>query len=363
MSRVSDKDFIGSAKNAAALTEEEKEAIRNLEKTAVESSINTKQQTQQNASKNLYNQIYGTQATALDTIRRSNAEAIATGASKGVQAANELSSILDMQNTSAEEATRLADEDYALADEYETSLLEASRLAEQNISAKESANLTDITAGLATKYQADTEYALTPSPGLINDYLAEGNEAAAKSVYFQLNPDKTDDDWDLYRSKIRATQAENNPAAPAEEKAKTQAEAKEVQEEADNADHTFSHLKNPSGLNRGGDIFTMVSKSGKEYKLTTEMEVYNTSTPMLSAETRAKVAAADTGQLFLLNNRLMVKDSGGNLRTVTGPGYNAAYDSMKHTTKYNLGDETATIESYKKKVLDDFKRNFFGSKS
>ena len=36
MSRVSDKDFIGSAKNAAALTEEEKEAIRNLEQAAVE---------------------------------------------------------------------------------------------------------------------------------------------------------------------------------------------------------------------------------------------------------------------------------------------------------------------------------------
>ena len=49
-----------------------------------------------------------TQATALDTLRKAQADAVATGASKGMSAANELSSILNLQNTAATEANTLA---------------------------------------------------------------------------------------------------------------------------------------------------------------------------------------------------------------------------------------------------------------
>jgi hypothetical protein len=47
------------------------------------------------------------QATLQDTIRRSQAQAVATGASKGMQAANELSSMLGLQEEAAAGATEL----------------------------------------------------------------------------------------------------------------------------------------------------------------------------------------------------------------------------------------------------------------
>ena len=55
-----------------------------------------------------YNQMNNTQATALDTLRQSQAAAVATGASKGMSAANELSAILNLQNTASVEANTLA---------------------------------------------------------------------------------------------------------------------------------------------------------------------------------------------------------------------------------------------------------------
>ena len=47
------------------------------------------------------------QASLSDTIRRSQAQAVATGASKGMQAANELSSMLGLQQTAAEQASAM----------------------------------------------------------------------------------------------------------------------------------------------------------------------------------------------------------------------------------------------------------------
>lgn len=47
------------------------------------------------------------QATLSDTIRRSQAQAVATGASRGMQAANELSSMLGLQQAAAQEASAM----------------------------------------------------------------------------------------------------------------------------------------------------------------------------------------------------------------------------------------------------------------
>ena len=76
----------------------------------------------------------GTQATALDTIRKNNASAIATGASKGMQAANELSAVLGLQDTSVEESTALAQQRLDLADAY------AAEYAKNAVTAQETAN-------------------------------------------------------------------------------------------------------------------------------------------------------------------------------------------------------------------------------
>lgn len=74
------------------------------------------------------------QGTALDTIRKANAAAIATGASRGVQAANELSAMLGLQDESALMATELAQQRQQLADK------EAAALARNPVEALTAAN-------------------------------------------------------------------------------------------------------------------------------------------------------------------------------------------------------------------------------
>lgn len=70
-----------------------------------------------------YDQMYDTQRTALDTIRQSNARAVSTGASRGMQAANELSAILGLQKQSTETATQLAQASQDLAAEESEAVL------------------------------------------------------------------------------------------------------------------------------------------------------------------------------------------------------------------------------------------------
>lgn len=110
-----------------------------------------KRKQQQNAEQNFYNQLYDTNATVLDTIRRNNAAAIASGASKGAQAANELSTILQGQQASVDAATQLAESNYDLASEEANAYIEAEQAARQQA---------DTTAGalagnLAVAAQAD----------------------------------------------------------------------------------------------------------------------------------------------------------------------------------------------------------------
>lgn len=96
-----------------------------------------------------------TQQTALDTIRKNNASAIATGASKGMQAANELSAILGLQDTATEEATALAQQRLDLADKY------AAEYAKNAVTAQEmaSANKQAMMNAAMQQYGYDTEYA------------------------------------------------------------------------------------------------------------------------------------------------------------------------------------------------------------
>lgn len=85
----------------------QQDAIANIFKNSANAAYNTAQ--------NQYSQdIANQQATLSDTIRRSQAEAVATGASRGMQAANELSSMLGLQQAAAQGATQLQG-DYASA--------------------------------------------------------------------------------------------------------------------------------------------------------------------------------------------------------------------------------------------------------
>ena len=98
--------------------------------------------------------MYGTQATALDTIRRNNAAAVATGASRGIQAANELSAILGLQEANTQTASELAQQRNLLADQ------EGAALAKNIVDAMTTSNavkqaLANIAANL---YAADTQF-------------------------------------------------------------------------------------------------------------------------------------------------------------------------------------------------------------
>ena len=83
-------------------------AIRAKFDAATKAEYDLKRKEYEATANKFYEQMYGTQATALDTIRRSNAAAVATGASRGIQAANELSAILGLQETSTQTAPELA---------------------------------------------------------------------------------------------------------------------------------------------------------------------------------------------------------------------------------------------------------------
>jgi hypothetical protein len=91
----------------------------------------------QTATNKYYNQLYDTQQTTMDTIRQANAQAVASGASKGVQAANELSALLGLQSEAVTGATDLANQATTLAQDESQAMLEnmlnaETQAAEQN---------------------------------------------------------------------------------------------------------------------------------------------------------------------------------------------------------------------------------------
>ena len=84
-----------------------------------------KQRTElQNTENKFYNKLYDTQKTTMDTIRQNNAQAVATGASRGVQAANELAALLGLQQESVEGATDIANKATTLAQDETQAMLE-----------------------------------------------------------------------------------------------------------------------------------------------------------------------------------------------------------------------------------------------
>ena len=84
------------------------DSIKAILDAATQAQYALKNQQYAQTENQFYNQMNNTQATALDTLRKAQAAAVATGASKGMSAANELSSILNLQNTAAAEANTLA---------------------------------------------------------------------------------------------------------------------------------------------------------------------------------------------------------------------------------------------------------------
>ena len=143
------------------------------------------------AENNFYNQMYNTQRTAMDTIRQSNAAAVSTGASRGMQAANELSALLGLQQESIVSATELANARRQTAQEETAAMLQNIVQASQDAANQrqqaintviqaQSLKATEMQAE-ATKMQAEATKANTAAElySQKQTAIAEGGQIAA----------------------------------------------------------------------------------------------------------------------------------------------------------------------------------------
>lgn len=102
----------------------DEQAILDKYNAATIAQFNLQREQNRQAENQFYNQMYNTQKTAMDTIRQSNAAAVSSGASRGVQAANELSALLGLQSESVASATELAQANRQTAQEETAAVLE-----------------------------------------------------------------------------------------------------------------------------------------------------------------------------------------------------------------------------------------------
>ena len=102
----------------------DEQAILDKYNAATLAQFNVQREQNRQAENAFYNQMYNTQRTAMDTIRQANAAAVSSGASRGVQAANELSALLGLQSESVASATELAQANRQTAQEETAAVLE-----------------------------------------------------------------------------------------------------------------------------------------------------------------------------------------------------------------------------------------------
>ena len=93
----------------------EQDYIRKLLDDATAAEYNAKRQEFAATERGYYDQLYDAQNTALDTIRANNSAAVASGASKGMAAAQQLAAVLGLQQESVGAATDLANQRNELA--------------------------------------------------------------------------------------------------------------------------------------------------------------------------------------------------------------------------------------------------------
>lgn len=94
----------------------DRDAIEKIYQDATKSALRTEMNS--GTENKYYQHLADAQNTALDTIRQQYGSAVASGASKGMQAANMLSAILGTTQTANEEATQLAVDRQALVNQY-----------------------------------------------------------------------------------------------------------------------------------------------------------------------------------------------------------------------------------------------------
>ena len=149
---------------------------------ATTAQYNIQREQNRQAENQFYNQMYNTQQTAVDAIRQANAAAVSTGASRGIQAANELSAILGLQQESVASATELAQANRQTAQEETAAVLENVLNAYQQAE-QQRQNL--VTAGIQGE-SVNVQESTTNLNTLITAYLqaqANGDTIAAEKLW------------------------------------------------------------------------------------------------------------------------------------------------------------------------------------
>lgn len=96
----------------------DRDEIYGIYKDATKAAYDAELSQQRQAERGFYSNMAAAQDTAIDTIRGQYGSAIASGASKGMQAANTLSAILGTSQAAANQATQLAQDRQQLGSQY-----------------------------------------------------------------------------------------------------------------------------------------------------------------------------------------------------------------------------------------------------
>lgn len=130
---------------------------------------------QQNENK-YYNNIYNLQNSALDTLRKNRNSAVATGASSGLQSANELLTMMGLNQDSVAGTTQLAQNRNLLSDKKSAALADAtqSALTTANAAGSSAANVA------ANIYAADTQYSVGQLAAIAQMQAAAEQASATK---------------------------------------------------------------------------------------------------------------------------------------------------------------------------------------
>lgn len=96
----------------------DRDEIYGIYKDATKAAYDAELAQQRQAERGFYANMAAAQDTAIDTLRGQYGQAIASGASKGMQAANVLSAILGTSQTAAQQATQLAQDRQQLGAQY-----------------------------------------------------------------------------------------------------------------------------------------------------------------------------------------------------------------------------------------------------
>ena len=256
---------------------------------ATAAEYNSKRQEFAATENKFYNELYDTQASALDAIRASNNAAVATGATKGMAAAQQLAAILGLEQSSVESATDLANQRNELAAK------EAEAYAKNANTALETSNTLKnaIAEAALNKYGYDTQGyvgALEYNAALqsvLGEIIQSQNAAAATMYNADRNLAGTQYAADKNSGRYNSgTKTGNKTGNKTSNKTSTSNKTTAAEEEANQRD-------------KGNTKDSVVTKTynGKNYKYNTVTGayVYNGKTYTSEANLKAAINASVNG--------------------------------------------------------------------